>query len=180
MKKIAFGLLFIVLGLGLLVASVAVLVESSLVRISLQRQSGDVSGTVEYRYCGVPVYWLSLKNVRAVEKRELKIADGATEGGRQKRAKVLTRAVFLDSEKRVLAWGEKTGLVNSVEPIQAFLTSDEDRFEYDEKPVGHPWDIFRERVVRGFFSFTLLVGGVICLLGGGGQLLSYLKPSRNK
>lgn len=178
MKKIAIGLLFLVLGLGLLVASVAVLVESSLVRVSLQRQSGDVSGTVEYRYCGVPVYWVNLQNVRTVEKRELKIADAATEGGRQKRAKILTRAVFLDSEKRVLAWGEKAGLVNAVEPIQAFLTSAEARFEYDEKPIGHPWDIFRERVVRGFFSFTLLVGGAICLLGGAGQLLSILKRSR--
>lgn len=179
MKKVAYGFLFVSLGLGLLVASIAVLVEASLVQISLHRDATDVKGTVQYRYYGIPVFWYGLDSLSRVEKRGFELADGSAEGGKAKRTKNITRAVFLDSENKVIAWGERTGLVNAVEPIQKFLESDTPNFEFEEKSVGHPWDIFRERVVRGLFSLTLLVGAILSLLGGVGQWLKLLKGQRS-
>jgi hypothetical protein len=179
MKKVAYGFLFVSLGLGLLVASIAVLVEASLVQISLHRDATDVKGFVQYRYYGIPVYWFRLDSLNRVEKRELKLADGSAEGGKTKRTKNVTRAVLLDSENKVIAWGERTGLVNAVEPLQKFLESDASDFEFEEKSVGHPWDIFRERVVRGLFSLTLLVGAILSLIGGVGQWLKLLMGRRS-
>ena len=180
MKKIVLGLLFVCLGGGLFVASVAVLMEASLVNVALKRSSERVTGVVEYRYCGVPIYWLGLEDVSGVEKREYQISDGAVEGGKKKRTKVVTRMVFLDSQGRVVAWGERVGLVNAVELISRFLTSDETSFVYEEKAVGHRWDIVRERVVRGMFAATLLVGGLICLLGGWGQFGLLIRKPRKR
>lgn len=178
MKKILLGLLFIGLGIGLFVASIAVLMEASLVNVALKRSSERVTGLVEYRYCGVPIYWLGLEDVSGVEKREYQISDGGAEGGKTKRTKTVTRMVFLDSQGRVVAWGERVGLVNAVEPISRFLSGEETSFVYEEKAVGHLWDIVRERIVRGVFAATLLVGGVICLLGGWGQFGLLMRKQR--
>lgn len=65
-----------------------------------------------------------------------------------------------------------------MEPISRFLSGEETSFVYEEKAVGHLWDIVRERVVRGVFAATLLVGGVICLLGGWGQFGLLMRKQR--
>lgn len=180
MKRVGFGLLFVILGIGLLIASVAVLVEASLVKVSLNRNADEIMGSVEYCYYGVPIYWIHLKNLQSVEKREIQLPNGSEEGGRTKRDRVLARVVFLDSHGQVIAWGERVGLLNGLEPMQRFLESKDSKFEYEEKPVGHPWDIVRERIVRGIFALTLVVGGLICLVGGGRQFWSLVNALRKK
>lgn len=180
MKRFSLALLFLVLGVGLWVASVAVLVEASLVDVSLQRIDGQVSGTVAYRYYGIPVFWWTLSDLKKVEKREFQVADGAAEGGKVKRSKAITRTVFLNSRDKVIAWGERTALVQVVEPLQRYLESEESQFHYLEKPAGHPWDIVRERVVSGVFALTLVVGGALCVVGSAGQIGAYIKALQKK
>lgn len=180
MKRVAYGLLFVILGMGLLLASVAVLVEASLVKVSLNRNADKVTGSVEYCYYGVPIYWVPLRDLQSVEKREIQLSDGSEEGAKSKRDRILARVVFLDSQDQVLAWGERVGLLNAFDPIQRFLASKEGQFEYEEKPIGHPWDIVRERIVRGFFALTLVVGGVICLIGGGRHFWLLVTALRKK
>jgi hypothetical protein len=175
MKSFALGLLFFIVGIGLCVSSLAVLIEASAVRITLHRHAlsanatSQVNGFVEYRFLGVPIYWMTLHDVKAVEIRELASKDG-TSGVESRRKKKLERLAFLDSRQKIIAWGERDSLVSAMGSLQTFLHSEEVEFVYIEKRVGHPWDLFKDKVIKSLFAATLIVGGIVCLWGGVRQL----------
>lgn len=184
MKSFALGMLFLIVGIGLCVSSLAVLVEASIVHVKLYRHTeasvatSQVNGSVEYRFLGVPIYWMTLHDVTAVEIRELASKDGTT-GVESKRKKKLERLAFLDSRQRIIAWGERASLVSAVDSLQTFLQSEDGEYVYIEKKTGHPWDIFKDKVIKLVFAITLVVGGLLCIFGGGRQLAKCISFRKN-
>ena len=175
MKSFALGVLFLLVGVGLCVSSLAVLIEASIVHITLYRHTepsaatSQVNGSVEYHFLGVPIYWMNLQDVKSAERRELAAADGAS-SVESKRKNKLERLAFLDSSQRIIAWGERASLVSAIDSLQTFLQSEDSEYVYIEKKTGHPWDIFKDKVIKLVFAITLVVGGMLCILGGGRQL----------
>jgi len=175
MKSFALGVLFLVVGIGLCVSSLAVLIEASIVHLTLNRHTelsnakSQVNGFVEYRFLGVPIYWMTLQDVKAVERRELTTGVRAASVD-TKRKRKLERLVFIDSRNAIIAWGERDSLVNAIETLKPFLEGDEKHYVYVENRTGHPWDIFKDKVIKLVFAITLVGGGLICIWGGGRQL----------
>jgi hypothetical protein len=182
MKRLILGLLLIFFGVSFWIAAGAVLMRASLVTIKLNRISEKVSGTVEYRYLGIPIFWQQLANVQRVEKREIpitratprKIAFGPT--------KNLTRVVISDEFQNIIAWSEQRGLVEAAEPMQKFLASQETQFTYDEKNIGNTRDLAQDRILDSLFAVTLFVGGVLWFWAAVNQirwLISEFKSNRS-
>lgn len=138
--------------------------------VTLNRVAGEVSGTVEHRYLGIPIYWQHLANVHRVEKRERPIMSATSRKGSFGPTGMLSRVVFWDANQEIIAWGEEKGLLEAVEPMQKFLASQETQFDYDEKIIGNSRDLTLDRIKDSFFALMLLVGGGLWFWGALDQM----------
>lgn len=148
-------------------------------RVTLNRVAGEVSGTVEHRYLGVPIYWQHLADVHRVEERESPIMSATSEKISFGPPGKLSRVVFWDANQEIIAWGEQKGLVEAVEPMQKFLASQETQFHFEEEIIGNARELTQDRIRDSFFALMLLLGGGLWFWAAFDQIRLFLAERRS-